>query len=278
MDQDAYAGEQDSLPSVSVFPQAFLHTMGHIQYNAILPHFASFISDIRHATSHRPHTINLDDDQPLPDEYNLFGDAVDGINGVPPVVIPSAYQFYNEISHRIRPSTALHDVQQGCITSALAGTYGNATTKITRNARYSIQECHCIVIALVALHSYIADVKTLVATAIKKECLSNGKDMDLDHPGPGRDKEWLKSLQKWLACKHPHPLGYKDKAYKHLLHCIMADPNNFLDSLFNPSKEKLSIQDLTTYICTMTHIELPSSFAAPLILMASSTTVIHIAC
>ncbi|KAG1758543.1 hypothetical protein EDD22DRAFT_997786 [Suillus occidentalis] len=513
IDEDAYAGEQSSTPSVSVYPQAFLRNKGHIQCDAVLPHFAPFISDIRRVTSRRPRMVNLDDDQPLPDEYDIFGDTVDGSQGVPPVIIPSACQFYNEISHRIRPSAALHDVQQGRITSALAGAYGNAATKITHNARvreckmalphqkydnkiglddvpralrleniyiiqcdslkpekrngmsiykdiivplarawshpnifqvlrphlcvfashafpqvyqwttfgitsllerlwahqlpileagnkprhevvelcsvleralayahtgnarviaaklmrplwlvqslleqglptfapsvritssvgnpisissadwptsdnlnvpaiaskrsqvltygndhfeasvfaykagfhielsinklsphvflqYSTQERHCIVIALVALRSYIADVKTLVATAIKKECSSDAKDadMDVDYDGPNRDKDRLKSLQKWLACDHP--LGYKDKAYEHLLRAVVVDPNDFSDGLPNSSKEKLSVQDFAIRICAMTRVESPSSVAAPLILTAPSTAVFRIA-
>ncbi|KAG2335389.1 hypothetical protein BDR05DRAFT_954111, partial [Suillus weaverae] len=139
IDEDAYAGEQTSTPSISVYPQAFLRSMGHIQCDTVLPHFAPFISDIRRATSRRPRVVDLDDDRPLPDEYDVFGETVDGTQGVPPVVIPSACQFYNEISHRIRPSAALHDVQQGRITSALAGAYGNAATKATHDAR--VREC-----------------------------------------------------------------------------------------------------------------------------------------
>ncbi|KAG2063361.1 hypothetical protein BDR04DRAFT_1163843 [Suillus decipiens] len=538
LDEDAYAGEQGSIPSVSVYPQAFLRTMGHIQCDAVLPHFAPFISDIRRATSRRPRIIDLDDDQPLPDEYDVFGSSVDGTQGVPPVIIPSACQFYNEISHRIRPSAALHDVQQGRLTSALAGAYGNAATKYTHNARvreckmglphqkydnkislddvpralrleniyivqcdsikpekrngihrrssrpgmvasqhlpspqtpsmrlrfscgslidyvitfsiltcplaltpvvalppsqafpqvyqwttfgitsllerlwahqlpvleagnkprheivelcsvlertlayahtgnarviasqlmrplwlvqslleqglptfapsvrlatsisnpisissadwptsdnlnvpaiaskrsqvltygndhfearlsaykagfhielsinklsphvflqYSTQERHCIVIALVALRSYVADVKTLVATAIKKECSTDSKDvdMDVDGAGPNRDKDRLKSLQKWLACDHP--LGYKDKAYEHLLRAIVVDPNDFSDGLPNSSKEKLSVHDFAVRICAMTRVESPGSIAAPLILTAPSTAVFRMA-
>ncbi|KAG2346319.1 hypothetical protein BDR05DRAFT_997329 [Suillus weaverae] len=143
--------------------------------------------------------------------------------------------------------------------------------------QYSTQERHCIVIALVALRSYIADVKTLVATAIKKECSSNGKDtdMDVDDMSPNRDKERLRSLQKWLACKHP--LGYKDKAYEHLLRCVVVDPNDFSDGLTNSSKEKLSVQDFAVRICAMTRVESPTSIAAPLILTAPSTTIFRIA-
>ncbi|KAG2045632.1 hypothetical protein BDR06DRAFT_1015455, partial [Suillus hirtellus] len=468
-------------------------------------------------------------------EYDLFGDSLDADDGIPPVLIPSACQFYNEISHRIRPSAALHDIQQGRITSALAGAYGNAATKITHNARvrecktslphqrydnkislddvpralrleniyiiqcdslkpekrngmsiykdiivplacawshpnifqalrphicvfasqvglclrtstvvdalfllfllfcgsvfkafpqvyqwttfgltsllerlwayqlplleagnkprheavelcsvleralayahtgnarvlasklmrplwliqslleqglptfapsvrttttinnpitisaadwptsdnlnvpaiaskrtqvltygndhfeaykagfhielsinklsphvflqYTTQERHCIVIALVALRSYIADVKTLVATAIKKECSADSDEMDVDDGrGPCRDKERLKSLQKWLACDHP--LGYKDKAYEHLLRCVVIDPSDFSEGLPNSSKEKLSVQDFAARICAMTRVESPTSVAAPLILTAPSTTVFRMA-
>ncbi|KAG2029472.1 hypothetical protein BDR03DRAFT_987731 [Suillus americanus] len=502
IDADAFQGEEISAPSVSVFPQAFLRTMGHIQCDAVLPHFAPFISDIRRSTTRRPRTVNLDDDEPIPDEYDLFGERLDDDqHRIPPVLIPSACQFYNEISHRIRPSAALHEVQQGRITSALAGAYGNAATKITHDARmreckmslphqkydnkislddvprdlrleniyiiqceslrpekrngmsiykdiivplarawshpnifqalrphicvfashiyqwtafgitsllerlwayqlpiieagnkprheavelcsvlertlayahtgnarvlatrlmrplwlvqslleqglptfapsirtttainnpiaisasdwptsdnlnvpaiaskrsqvltygsdhfeaykagfhielsinklsphiflqYTTEERHCIVIALVALRSYVADVKALVATAVKKECSSNGTDVD--DIGPSRDKDRLKSLQKWLACEHP--LGYKDKAYEHLLRCVVVDPNNYSDGLPNASKDKLSVQDFAVRISQMTRIDNPISVAAPLIFTAPSTAVFRTA-
>jgi hypothetical protein len=99
--------------------------------------------------------------------------------------------------------------------------------------------------------------------------------MDVDGPGPNRDKERLKSLQKWLACDHP--LGYKDKAYEHLLRAIVVDPNDFSDGLPNSSKEKLSVHDFAVRICAMTRVESPSSVAAPLILTAPSTAVFRIA-
>jgi hypothetical protein len=140
IDADAFQGEEISTPSVSIFPQAFLRTMGHIQCDAVLPHFAPFISEIRRSTTRRSHMLNLDDDEPIPDEYDLFGDRLNNDHHqIPPVLIPSACQFYNEISHRIRPSAALHEVQQGRITSALAGAYGTPATKTTHKAR--LREC-----------------------------------------------------------------------------------------------------------------------------------------
>ncbi|KAG2127667.1 hypothetical protein DEU56DRAFT_758552 [Suillus clintonianus] len=444
-------------------------------FSSYIPDYDAMIIDqdayCGEQSSTLPRTVNFDDDDPFPEEYDLFEDRVDGDQGVPPVLIPSACQFYNELSHRIHPSAALHNVQQGRIISALVGAYGNAATKITHNTQaekcdgmsiykdiivplacawshpnifqalrphicvfashafpqvyqwmsfsitsllehlwaylsekssqgfkalqdilmlylegvlirafnllpilesgnkprhevielcsvlehtlayghtsnarvlaarlmrplwliqslleqglptftpavrittainnpimisaadwptldnlnvpaiaskrlqvlfygndhfeaykagfhielsinklsphiflqYSSQEHHCIVIALVALHSYIVDIKTLVATAVKKECSTNDEDMnfDIDNGGPSRDKECLKSLQKWLAYGLP---------------CS--------------SKEKLSVQDFAACICKMTRTEYPSSITAPLIMTAPSTAVFWIA-
>ncbi|KAG2133225.1 uncharacterized protein EDB93DRAFT_1255000 [Suillus bovinus] len=494
VDHDAYSGGQISAPSVSVYPQAFLRNIGHIQCDAVLPHFAPFISNIRHSTSRRPRTVNLNDDQPLP--TSMIYSETESMSTL--ACLQSLFPV----------PPALHDVQQGRITSALAGAYGNPPTKVTHNARvreckmslphqrydnkigdddvpralrleniyiiqcdslkpealngimsglllisffrsplpfppfirtssfpspvlglskyfqalrphicvfashafpqiyqwttfgitsllerlwayhlpileagnkprheaielcsgprhkahetlvarskppragtsylfpsvrittavnnpiiisaadwptldnlnvpaiasrrsqvltygldhfeaykaafhielsinklsphvflqYSTQERHCIVIALVALRSYLADVKALVATAVKKECSANGEDVDSDQQRPNRDKDRLKSLQKWLACEHP--LGYKDKAYEHLLRCIVHDPSDFSDGLPNSSKEKMSVQDFAAHICKMTRVESPSSVAAPLIFTAPSTAVFRIA-
>ncbi|KAG2071702.1 hypothetical protein BDR04DRAFT_1154170 [Suillus decipiens] len=119
-------------------------------------------------------------------------------------------------------------------------------------------------------------MKTLIATAIKKECCSDLEDIDADEGrGPNRDKERLKSLQKWLACEHP--LGYKDRAYEHLLCCIVDDPGDFSEGLPNASKERLSVQDFAACICGMTWVKLPLAVAAPLILTAPSTAVLRMA-
>jgi hypothetical protein len=134
------AAEQLQTPSVNVYPQAFLRKLGHVQCNSVLPHFAPFISDIRRSMTRRLRApATLEDDDPLPEEYDLFGDQQDDDDLIPPVLIPSACQFYNEISHRIRPSAALHDVQQGRITSALSGAYASGPAKRTHAAL--LREC-----------------------------------------------------------------------------------------------------------------------------------------
>ncbi|KAG1811023.1 hypothetical protein EV424DRAFT_1542652 [Suillus variegatus] len=127
--------ENLGIPRVSVYPQAFLRKYGHIQCNTVLPHFAPFISKIRNAVSRD--TVGQDDldDEALDDD--LFNDFP---HGFPPALLASGCQFYNEISHRIRPSAALHDVQQGRITSALSGAY--ATTRNAQTAhKMVLREC-----------------------------------------------------------------------------------------------------------------------------------------
>ncbi|KAG2365886.1 hypothetical protein BDR07DRAFT_1373987 [Suillus spraguei] len=117
------------IPRVNVYPQAFLRKYGHVQCNTVLPHFAPFISKIRNAVSR---------DTASDDDLDYFNDFPNGL--MPPVLLASGCQFYNEISHRIRPSAALHDVQQGRITSALSGAYA-----ATRNAQTAhkmvLREC-----------------------------------------------------------------------------------------------------------------------------------------
>jgi hypothetical protein len=137
---DAFGTEHHVLPSVNVYPQAFLRKYGHVQCNTVLPHFDPFILDIRRSTSRRPRVAaTSDNDEPLHEEDDLFGDDHNDDDPIPPVLIPSTCQFYNEISHRIRPSAALHDVQQGRITSALSGAYANGPAKRSHSAL--VREC-----------------------------------------------------------------------------------------------------------------------------------------
>jgi hypothetical protein len=128
----------------------------------------------------------------------------------------------------------------------------------------------------VALRSYIADVKTLVAAGVKKECSCDATETtDGVAGGASINKLRLKNLQTWLACENP--LGYKDKAYEHLLRCIIPDPCLYSDGLPNTSKEKLSVHEFALRICQMSRPDAPASVVAPLISTAPSTTVFRIA-
>ncbi|KAG2045993.1 hypothetical protein BDR06DRAFT_1015119 [Suillus hirtellus] len=136
LDPDINFDEDIRTPMVNVYPQAFLRKYGHVQCNSILPHFAPFMSKIRNAVSRSsagPNQDPFDDDDDDDDEFNhLFGPP-------PTVLFASGSQFYNEISHRIRPSADLHDVQQGRITSALSGAYSRGHGQTTH--RIVMREC-----------------------------------------------------------------------------------------------------------------------------------------
>ncbi|KAG2029044.1 hypothetical protein BDR03DRAFT_1018980 [Suillus americanus] len=489
------------IPRVNVYPQAFLRKYGHIQCNAVLPHFAPFMSKIRKAVSRD--TIGRDefDDHALDDDLDYLNNFPNGL--MPPVLLASGCQFYNEISHRIRPSAALHDVQQGRITSALSGAY--ATTRNAQTAhkmvlrecslllphqrydnkidvndvpralrleniyifqldslklakrnglsiyrdmvvplasywshptifeairphlfvltaeafphvyqwttypitslleriwehflpvltkggkpapqvvelcsvleralayahtgnskviatslmrplwlvkslleqglptfapsvRFSHTPCvpvaispsewptltnmnvpaiaskrsqiltygndhfeacivsfrlcpvlapntfkpytsnvrHAAIIAVVALQVYIADVKTLVAGAVTTACNAMEAEDAID--GELHASQRRRGLRKWLATAHP--LGYVDKAYEHLVSCVLPKSTSHHEGLPNPTKDKLSIQDFARLICEMSRGTDPIAIAAPLIFNGGSTPVFRVA-
>ncbi|KAG2354615.1 hypothetical protein BDR07DRAFT_1494309 [Suillus spraguei] len=134
MDPDVYEDQDIRTPLVNVYPQAFLRKTGHMQCNTVLPQFGPFLTKIRKSVA-QP-LRGVDDDLDEEDE-KLFNHD-DG--EVPPVVLSMACQFYNELSHWTCPSAALHEVQQGRITSALSGAYGTGC-QAALNHPNIIREC-----------------------------------------------------------------------------------------------------------------------------------------
>jgi hypothetical protein len=132
---------------------------------------------------------------------------------------------------------------------------------------------HASAIALVALQAYIADVKALVAAAVNKECADEEGDFGIANSSNSKSR--LTSLRKWLSCSHP--LSYQDRAFEHLLRCIVPNPEDHSDGLPNLSKEQLTIRDFSLRIISMTQPNKPSVVTAPLISSAPSTTVFRIA-
>lgn len=129
LDFDADILDQDvEGPQINVYPQAFLRKYGHLQSPSVLPHFKHFIKKVQANITLRRRGHRLDEEDDADDE----DEAVNGPNEgrpIPPALLTSGCQFYNEISHRIRPNAGLHEVQQGRITSALAGAYAQGTGK-----------------------------------------------------------------------------------------------------------------------------------------------------
>jgi hypothetical protein len=148
LDVDADLPDHQPL-RINVYPQAFLRKFGHIQANSILPHFHKFVTQVQRCiTRGQPENVDSDGDEDGDEDHNEYADDdrvphrrnVDH-NGelIPPAIIASACQFYNELSHRIRPSAALHEVQQGKITAALAGAYACGKQKKIYDNR--VKEC-----------------------------------------------------------------------------------------------------------------------------------------
>ncbi|KAG2742153.1 hypothetical protein P692DRAFT_201809895 [Suillus brevipes Sb2] len=130
LDLDADILDDDDMvtPTINVYPQAFLRKYGHLQSGSILPHFKTFVKKVQAKITRRQRRNALnegDDDQ---DDQDGDNDIVDP-NVLPPAIIASGCQFYNEISHRVRPNAGLHEVQQGRVTSALSGAYAKGSGK-----------------------------------------------------------------------------------------------------------------------------------------------------
>ncbi|KAG0692492.1 hypothetical protein DFH29DRAFT_1046484 [Suillus ampliporus] len=100
---------------------------------SVCPPFVPFINKVQAniARARRPISHHDEDDE---DDEDDDDDAEEYRQPLAPAIIASACQFYNEISHRIRPSAALHDVQQGRITSALSGAYARGTAQHVHSA------------------------------------------------------------------------------------------------------------------------------------------------
>ncbi|KAG2358122.1 hypothetical protein BDR07DRAFT_1489883 [Suillus spraguei] len=138
---------------------------------------------------------------------------------------------------------------------------------------YTSELRHASAIALVALQAYVADVKGLVAAAVNKECANEEGDIGVGNVS--NSKTHLTSLHKWLSCSYP--LSYQDRAFEHLLRCIIPNHEDHSDGLPNQSEQQLTIRDFSLRIISMMRADNPSVVGAPLIYSAPSTTVFCIA-
>ncbi|KAG1765968.1 hypothetical protein EV702DRAFT_1283003 [Suillus placidus] len=126
LDVDILDFDEEHGAKIKVYPQAFLRKFGHLQSNTILPHFKTFIKKVQaNITRGRRGPNGMDDGDDNDDVDNDVG--INNRNLIPPAIIATGCQFYNEVSHRVRPNAGLHEVQQGRITSALSGAYARGT-------------------------------------------------------------------------------------------------------------------------------------------------------
>lgn len=142
LDADIQDVEHEDAAKINVYPQAFLRKYGHLQSDSILPHFKTFVRKVQANITRGQRRPNCMDDADEDDDNVVNMDVNNGLS-IPPAIMSSGCQFYNEISHRVRPNAGLHEVQQGRITSALAGAYARGTGKyvqssIMHNCRLSL--------------------------------------------------------------------------------------------------------------------------------------------
>jgi hypothetical protein len=124
-DDDLDNDDYESSPRVSVYPQAFLRNVGHIQSDGISPAFSKILGNINTAITAE---YNRDDEEDEDDEDDEADEAL--IDSGIAIVSGISSQVYNEMIHRVRATAAQHDVQQGIITAAVTGSYATTTKNI----------------------------------------------------------------------------------------------------------------------------------------------------
>lgn len=107
-DDDNLSCDEEDRPILSVFPQAFTKTFGHIQSRAVPQGFKSLLRAMNSTLA-----VNADDANPV-------------IKGV-------AVQGYNHVQHNLMDRAGELEIVHGRITSALGGTRAQ-TTKSKRTA------------------------------------------------------------------------------------------------------------------------------------------------
>lgn len=99
---------------VSLYPQAYLRKIGHMQASSILPDFQEIVDKInKKVTRERNDEDENEDDE----DFVLRRPALTGVK----------FQAYNEMVHRWTDRHGGMDVQQGALTAAAAGRYARST-------------------------------------------------------------------------------------------------------------------------------------------------------
>ena len=120
-DDDTETDGHESAARVSVYPQAFLRNVGHIQADGISPAFRGTMANIDVAL-----TAEYDDDDN--DEQDEADEAL--INSGAQIVSGISSQVYSDLLHRTRGTAGQHDVQQGKVTASVTGGFATTTKNI----------------------------------------------------------------------------------------------------------------------------------------------------
>lgn len=129
---------------VSAYPQAFLREYGHVQVSGVTSASRDVVNNINKAVTllrsvRRGNRGNEGDGNESDDSV----DSVDDLLSFHPrsgALSAISSQVYNEVQHRVRPTAALHEAQQGLVTACLSGAY-STTPKAVNNAKAKLATC-----------------------------------------------------------------------------------------------------------------------------------------
>lgn len=112
---------------VNAFRQGFLHSVGHVQVNAVPFPMVPLIANINAAVAIDAAQRDPDDEDDDEDDERipLPLSAVTGID----------CQMYNSVMHRVRGTAQTHDAQRGDVTAAFAGSYSEGATQKRKASR-----------------------------------------------------------------------------------------------------------------------------------------------
>lgn len=121
-------------PVVSVYPQAYLRDVGHIQVKGVMPAFVNIIQDIQKGFQSLYELEGADSDS---DDSEA---SVPTRKSYPSPIAAVSSQAYNELAHRASSQAGSHDVQLGAVTAAISGGYATSP-KAKRDAIAKQRRC-----------------------------------------------------------------------------------------------------------------------------------------
>lgn len=139
-DEDGFDGVHRTAPTVSMYPQAFLHKYGHIQAKGIPGPLHAVLVGINQSVAKQimleasPGPVDSDsdsDDSYVQHPSGQYRQAVQGIGS----------QIYNSSLHCARPKASQHDAQLGDITAAFAGSHATGVAQ-RRTASQKLKRCN----------------------------------------------------------------------------------------------------------------------------------------
>jgi hypothetical protein len=113
---------QEGDRNITLYPQAYLHSVGHVKAHGVITPFRELIEDYNDVIS------ELWEEE---DENDTSMKAI----------TPVSCQFYNELSHRVARRSGTQEVQKGEQTAAMASGYPHFTGPVRSRAQRLFERC-----------------------------------------------------------------------------------------------------------------------------------------